>query len=464
MSIGDWVDGARNWTRDRLADIDAGKQWVGEKIDGAVDTAEQAVDDFRDGIVDFGRENGGVVGETVAQGVSSTIGLAEGVVLGAYDMGKGVVQLADGLGHVISPVEWAVNGERNLQRVETAATAVSAIGNLANPVSWVTNTEANVQTAGALWDGVTASYQQAAADGDYAEIAGRLVFDVGSMFIGVGEANAALKGTQGANAIARIGEGARALDTVGDASRALDVLGDAGRVADPLADATRVADPLADATRVGGTADDAARAAAALDRAEAAVRGGDIALAGRTVDEQAAAVSALSNAGRVEEARALLKPFLDSGDFDGLIARLDVSTPAGGTYFWSGNAQEAGRVAEAAGGRTLETTAGGRILDQWSDIPAWNDGGQQVWSAASSKFAAGASGDITVVVTRAKATTQGGDVWRTVESPIVANMREAGVVGDIRVIVIDPVNPAKLVPLTGIAAERALEAEGLLSE
>lgn len=437
------INDARNWVGDRLDDVQAAKERVGTAIDGAVHGAEDAIDGFRRDVVAFGGEHGGFVGRQVAQELTDTIGVVEGGVLAAYDMGKGIVQLADGLGQITSPLEWATHADRNLQRLETTGNALTALNNLTSPVAWATNPSANVRTAEALWDGVTAGYQDAAADGDYSKFAGRLVVDVGSLFIGVGEANAVVRGAEGASAVARIGETANAVDKVADGARVLDELGTLGRGA--------------------GTADDVARSAAALERAETALRGGDLALAGRTVDEQAAAISALSNAGRVDEARALLKPLLDARDYDGLVARLDLSSPPGGTYFWSGNAQEAERVATSLGGRTLESTPGGRIIDGWSDIPAWNDGGQLVWSTASRQFAAGASGDVTVVLTRAKATTQGGDVWRNVESGVVAQLREAGVVTDVRVIVLDPVNPGKLVPLTGLAAESALRDAGLPS-
>jgi hypothetical protein len=82
--------------------------------------------------------------------------------------------------------------------------------------------------------------------------------DVGSFFIGAGEANAAVKGAQGAATAGRIGETARVIDGVGDAGRAInagDKVGDAGRVAasaDDAAKAGKGADAVADGAKIAG--------------------------------------------------------------------------------------------------------------------------------------------------------------------------------------------------------------------
>lgn len=247
IDIGGALSGARTWVGDRLDDVDAAKDWVGGQIDGAVHSAEEGVDSFREGLVNFGEEHGGIVGKTLAQNVSNTIGLTEGATLAVYDMGKGVVQLADGASDLISPLEWATHGDRNLQRLESVANVAGTVGNLANPVTWATNPGGNADTAKALWNGVTAGYQDAAASGDWSKFSGRLVVDVGSLFIGVGEANAALKGAEGATALARVGETGEALNTldkVADGTRALDGIADVGRATDVLSDAAK-ADILA---------------------------------------------------------------------------------------------------------------------------------------------------------------------------------------------------------------------------
>lgn len=227
IDIGKAWNDTTKWVGDRLDDVDDAKNFVGGKIDEAVKTAEDAVDGFREDVVAFGKENGGIVGEIAGQYISHQIGATEGLLLGAYDMGKGVVQLADGLNKVTNPLEWVSNPQENFDRVTTAAQTGVAVGSLFNVPSWVANPQGNANTATALWNGLTQGYQEAAADGDYSKIAGRLTFDVGSMFVGVGEANAVVKGGSTA---AHLAEGLNAADKVADGSRALTALPEAGAV------------------------------------------------------------------------------------------------------------------------------------------------------------------------------------------------------------------------------------------
>jgi hypothetical protein len=419
----DALKGAQDFVGDRLDDIDQAKDWVGGKIDGAVQGAEHAVDGFRQDLVEFGEEHGGIVGKALAENVSNTIGVVEGAGLAVYDMGKGVVQLADGASKLVNPLEWATHGGENLQRLENVGKAAETLGNLASPTAWITNTDGNLNTAKALWDGVTAGYQDAAAQGDWSKFVGRGVVDIGSLLIGVGEANAAIKGAQGASAVARIGEGANALDKAADAARVLDAAGDAGKAA-------RGADAAADAGKVARGADDVG------DAAKVAVR---------TVEQDRALISGLSKAGKIEEARAVLRPFVESGDLDGVLARLDVSAPKDGAYFWSGVKNEAGDLAARNGGLTLETTPGGRVVDNWKvDV-----GGKQVdlinqhfpyknadgstkpmletfWGRLSHKYAESARGEVFVVQSPEKAAVGGGDVWKQVELPALKDGLKTG--------------------------------------
>ena len=234
--------------------VDSAKAQAGDWIEGAVDTGERAIDGFRKDLVEFGEEHGGVAGKALAQQVSNGIGIVEGASLALHDMGKGVVQLVDGAGKLVSPLEWATHGGDNLRRLDAVGQSVGAIGNLANPAAWILDAGSNVETAKNLWNGVTEGYQEAAANGDWSKFIGRGVVDVGSLFIGVGEANAAIKGAQGAGALSRIGEGANALDKAADATRALDAAGDGGRIA-RADDALRAADDAV-ATQAARAADD----------------------------------------------------------------------------------------------------------------------------------------------------------------------------------------------------------------
>lgn len=415
------LQGAQHWVGDRLDDVDHAKDWVGGKIDGAVQGAEHAVDGFRKDLVQFGQEHGGFVGKALAEDVSNSIGLVEGAGLAVYDMGKGVVQLADGASKLVNPLEWATHADRNVQRLETVGKAGVALENLTNPAAWLTDPGRNVDTAKALWNGVTAGYQDAAKQGDWSKFVGRGVVDIGSLFIGVGEANAALKGAEGANAVAKLGEGANALDKVADGTRALDAAGDAGKAAD-----------AADAAGKSGKLGDA----------------GDAVKFGRSVEQDRALLNQLSKAGKIDEARALLKPLVESGDLDGVIARLDVAAPKNGAYFWSGAKDEAGAIAKANGGVTLETTPGGRIVDGWKDIdsafPFKNADGtykpitDTFWGKLSQKYAESARGEVHIVQSPDKF-PNGGMVWQQVELPALKEGLKTGRISEIH----DPVVVAK---------------------
>lgn len=109
---------------------------------------------------------------------------------------------------------------------------------------------------------------------DPAGALGKVVWNVGSMFIGVGEAKMLAKAgaVSDAGRIANVAADAgRVADVAADAGRIADVAADAGRVADAAGDAGRIADAAGDAGRVADAAGDAGHAAdAATDAARAA--------------------------------------------------------------------------------------------------------------------------------------------------------------------------------------------------
>jgi hypothetical protein len=208
--------------------------WLGNKIESGVKSAESGIDGFRKDVVSFGKEHGGFVGEALARNVSDGVGLVEGGALALYDMGSGVVKIASGAGHLLNPVDWLTKPSENIGRLEAVGNTVGTLAKLGSPIGWAMDPEGNAKAAGQLWDGVTKGYQDAAKDGDYSKFAGRLVVDVGSFFIGAGEANAAVKGAEGAAVAGRVGETAKVVEGVADAGKALnagDKVGDAGRVA-----------------------------------------------------------------------------------------------------------------------------------------------------------------------------------------------------------------------------------------
>lgn len=277
FDIGQVVNTGRRWVGEGMDKVDEVRNQVGSAIDGAVHEGEKKLDQFRHDMVDFGQQHGGVVGGTLAKMASDRIGLSEGAALAVYDMGKGVVQLADGLGKVTNPLEWAVHGDRNLQRLETAAAAGSALGNLGSPAVWITNPQANLHTGKTLIDGVTQGYQDAARQGDYSKFAGRLVVDVGSMFIGAGEVNAGIKGAQGAGAVARLGEGAGAVAKLGEGAGAVAKAGEGAGAAAKVTEGAAATGKVADGAAAAKAGDGTAATAKAGDEAAAAARAGEAA-------------------------------------------------------------------------------------------------------------------------------------------------------------------------------------------
>ena len=88
----------------------------------------------------------------------------------------------------------------------------------------------------------------------------------------------------------------------------------------------------------------------------------------------------------------------------------------------------------------LETTKGGRLVDDWTLLNKampWNSGGEEFWGSLSTKYAKGVSGDITVVQTPDKALTDrgfewhGGYVWQNYEKPVIDAHMDMGKVGKI---------------------------------
>ena len=106
---------------------------------------------------------------------------------------------------------------------------------------------------------------------------------------------------------------------------------------------------------------------------------------------------------KIKDARAVLRPFVNRGDLNAVLDRLDVSSPKDGAYFWSGWAdgasQRAGNLANKVGGVTLESTPGGRVVDGWTEIAKSRHPGlsDEFWPGISDRYAAGASGKITIV-------------------------------------------------------------------
>lgn len=76
----------------------------------------------------------------------------------------------------------------------------------------------------------------------------------------------------------------------------------------------------------------------------------------------------------------------------------------------------------------LETTAGGRLVDDWSLLNRalpWNNGGEAFWGGISTKYAKETSGTISILQTPDRALSgtgfdwEGGYVWKNYEKPVI---------------------------------------------
>lgn len=139
---------------------------------------------------------------------------------------------------------------------------------------------------------------------------------------------------------------------------------------------------------------------------------------------------------KLAEARSILEPYVKAKNWDEVVARLNVSSPKDKATFWSGEAAKA--HAEKKGLVILETTPGGRFIDGWvkeKKMPEleWGNGGKDMWSRLSEKYAKGASGKVTVLQTAAKAAEGGGPTWKEVELPVIEKLMDKGYVSEIEI-------------------------------
>jgi hypothetical protein len=198
-----------------------------------------------------------------------------------------------------------------------------------------------------------------------------------------------------------------------------------------------------------------AKKQAVADAAAAADRELITKLSNESRDARAAGDIALADK-KLEQARDILRPHLPkrpSDSWDEVIKRLDVSSPKDGAVFWSGSVDAAKRFANERGGVTLETTAGGRLIDKWEDLDPYNwdpskgspPYSKTLWEMASENYAKGATGHINTVQTpdRIGATYT---LWHNVEMPEILKSFSNGKVTEITMHVLD--DTGKPVPLS----------------
>lgn len=172
---------------------------------------------------------------------------------------------------------------------------------------------------------------------------------------------------------------------------------------------------------------------------------------------------------KIDEARQILKEHLpkNPGDsWDEVIKRLDVSSPKDGAVFWSGDPKAAQRYADSIGGVTLETTAGGRVIDEWPDVKNnynWDSRAgeppyaRDLWAGVSQKYAQGATGNISAVQTLDKVKAPY-TLWHNVEKDIIKMKQASGEVGKIDMYVIN--ETGDLVALSRAEIKELMDLEG----
>jgi len=244
--VGGVLKEAANSVQTAVRTVDAAKEQFGQSIDAAKQSLENQVDDVRAGL----RQHGGVAGQVL----SGAIGFTEGLGDSLYDAGKGLVQLANGVASLTSPVEWAADPQANIARLKSAGSAVETLGrlaNLANPNGWLADSQGNAQLAGALWHSAATSFDQ-----DPSKFTGNVIGTIGTMLI------------PGADAAAAAGDVGRGADLLSDVGRAADVTAtaaEAGQKAGLLTDVSK-AGALADASKLA----EGEQAAGAVDTTAAA--------------------------------------------------------------------------------------------------------------------------------------------------------------------------------------------------
>lgn len=155
----------------------------------------------------------------------------------------------------------------------------------------------------------------------------------------------------------------------------------------------------------------------------------------RSAEQDRHIIATLAAEGRINEARFILKPYVDKGDVKGIVDRLDVGgVPKDKGALWSGN-KEGARAAAARDGKVImEETNGGKVIDNWDYLDQkmpWDKGGKDVWGGVSEKYAGQLKGEVSVYQTSEAAAKGGGYTFKTFEEPVIRANKSKGLVTNI---------------------------------
>jgi hypothetical protein len=158
----------------------------------------------------------------------------------------------------------------------------------------------------ALVDGFVEPYKKSWAEGKYFEVAGRATFDIGSMFIGAGEANAAIKTGEVASVASKTAEVANVAGKTAEVANVASKTGEVANVASKSGKAAEVASTTgktAEATNVASKTGKVSEATSATGKAsEAANVTGKAEKAAEVASTTGKTTEVTSNASRTAKA------------------------------------------------------------------------------------------------------------------------------------------------------------------
>jgi hypothetical protein len=162
----------------------------------------------------------------IVKGAGSMVGGIANMVTHPVETASGLYAMAEHMpimgGLVPNPLKLAHAGT---DIIFSGADPKTRLESVLNPAK---SMEEDAKFGKALLDGFIEPYKKSWSGGKYFEVAGRATFDIGSMFIGAGEANAAIKGGTAASKAANV---AGKLDKAADVANGVDKAADAGKVA-----------------------------------------------------------------------------------------------------------------------------------------------------------------------------------------------------------------------------------------
>jgi hypothetical protein len=200
----------------------------------------------------------GEFGGGVLKGAGSLVGGVANIVTHPVETASGIYAMAEHVplmgGLVPNPLKLAhagvdvmFNGADPKSRLETVMDPGKSL-------------QDDAKFGKALVKGFIEPYKKSWSEGKYFEVAGRATFDIGSMFIGAGEANAAIKTGEVASVAAKTAEVANVASKTGEIANVASKSGKAAEVASTTGKTTGVAETAGKTGKVSKVAADTSKA------------------------------------------------------------------------------------------------------------------------------------------------------------------------------------------------------------